>query len=124
MTISARGLNINIKPSAELIYLMSQPTLVECWNFEPPLYGELMKFRDDLNSRYPTANITNVNGQDLIQQKYSDMDKLVLLFTRQPVLNEAATKAFSRHDKSRTRVICYPNLISTNGIPAVVATNR
>lgn len=40
------------------------------------------------------------------------------------MLNDTATKALSFHDKSRTRVICYPAGINTGGIPAAIATTR
>lgn len=90
---------------------MSKPNLIEVWNFNRSLYRDLAKFIDELSVRYPNATVVAVSSADLAKGSYAKMDKLVLLFTSDPQLNEMASKALEGHDKKRTQVICYPNQI-------------
>jgi hypothetical protein len=66
----------------------------------------------------------DINQQALSQGHYSNKDKVVLVFTAQPQLNEAATRALANHDRNRTKVITHPMVINTSGVQSVVATSR
>jgi hypothetical protein len=104
---------------------MSNSTnLVEFWNFDPMVYPELSIFKEDIISRYPYATVVDVTPQALNQGNYSIQDKVVLVFTAQQQLNEAASRALTYHDRNRTKVILHPMMINTGGIPSVVTITR